>query len=70
MLEWKEREHENDDLAALHDPQARAALQNCGLLKFFKIQNMRKETLLLEHLIGLWDVDEQAFSSGISYFRD
>jgi len=25
---------------------------------------MRKETLLLEHLIGLWDVDEQAFRVG------
>jgi hypothetical protein len=23
MLEWKEREHKNDDMAALHDPQAR-----------------------------------------------
>jgi hypothetical protein len=63
MLEWKEREHENDDLATLHDPQA-GKLSGTGLLKYFKIQNMRKEILLLEHLIGLWDVDEQAFQVG------
>jgi len=45
-------------MGSLHDPQARVALQNCGLLKLFKIQNMRKEVLLLEHLIGLWDENE------------
>jgi hypothetical protein len=42
MIEWKEREHEFDDMAALQDPQAREALRNCGLLKYFKLQNMRK----------------------------
>jgi hypothetical protein len=26
MLEWKEREHGNDDMATLHDPQARETL--------------------------------------------
>jgi hypothetical protein len=26
MLEWKEREHENDDMVAFHDPQAREVL--------------------------------------------
>jgi hypothetical protein len=42
MIEWKEREHEFDDMAALQDPQVREALRNCGLLKYFKLQNMRK----------------------------
>jgi hypothetical protein len=42
MLEWKEREHENDDFATLHFSQERAYLWNCGLLKYFKIQNMQK----------------------------
>jgi hypothetical protein len=50
MIEWKECEHEFDDIASLQDPQARVALRNCGLLKYFKLQNMRKEVLLLEIL--------------------
>jgi hypothetical protein len=61
MIEWKKRDHEFDDIAALQDPQARVALCNCGLLKYFKLQNMRKEVLLLEYLISLWDDGEEAF---------
>jgi hypothetical protein len=64
MLEWKEREHENDDMVALHDPQARASAPKLWFVEIFKIQNMRKEVLLLEHLIGLWDADEQVFRVG------
>jgi hypothetical protein len=64
MIEWKEREHEMDDLAALRSPRTRAALRACGLLKFFKLQKMKREILLLEHMIGLWDVTEQGFHIG------
>jgi hypothetical protein len=42
----------------------RAALRNCGLLKYFKLQKMKKEVLLLEYLIGLWDDAEQEFCIG------
>jgi hypothetical protein len=58
MIEWKEREHEMDDLAALQSPLTQAALWACGLLKFFKLQKMKREIILLEHMIGLWDVAE------------
>ena len=61
MIEWKEREHEIDDLAALWSPRTWAALRSFGLLKFFKLQKMKKEILLLEHIIILWDVAEQGF---------
>jgi hypothetical protein len=64
MIEWKEREHEMDDLAALWSPRTRPALRACGLLKFFKLQKMKREILLLEHIIGLWDVTEQGFCIG------
>jgi hypothetical protein len=64
MIEWKEREHEMDDLAALRSPRTRAALRACGLLKFFKLQKMKKKILLLEHMIGLWNVAEQGFCIG------
>ena len=64
MIEWKEREHEMDDLAALQSPRTRATLRACSFLKFFKLQKMKKEVLLLEHMIGLWDVAEQGFRIG------
>jgi hypothetical protein len=63
MIEWKEREHEIDDLDALRSPCTWAALRACVLLKFFKLQKM-KEILLLEHMIGLWDVADQGFLIG------
>ena len=53
-----------DDLAALQSPRTRASLRACGLLKFFKLQKMKREILLLEHMIGLWDVTEQGFRIG------
>ena len=37
MLEWREWEHEDDDFMALNDPGTVNALQQCGLLKKFKI---------------------------------
>jgi len=61
MIEWKECEHEFNDNATFENPQARVSLRNCGLLKYFKLQKMKKEVLLLEYLIGLWDDVEQAF---------
>jgi hypothetical protein len=38
MLEWKEREHEVNDQAALGDRATMVSLRNCGLLKFFVSQ--------------------------------
>jgi hypothetical protein len=35
MLEWREREHEDDDFLALNDPYIINALRQCGLLIFF-----------------------------------
>jgi hypothetical protein len=61
MIEWKEHEHEFDDIVVLQNPQERVALRNCGLLKYFKLQKMKKEVLLLEYLIGLWYDVEHAF---------
>ena len=64
MIEWKEREHEMDDITALRSPRTRASLRSCGLLKFFKLQKMKSKVLLLEHIIGLWDINEQGFRIG------
>ena len=51
-------------MTILHDPNTIEALRNCGLLKYFKTQGMRKHVLLLEHLIGMWDDNDQVFHVG------
>jgi len=61
ILEWKEHEHERDETVALRDKSTISTLRNCGLLKFFKIKNMRKELMLLEHLIQMWDPNDKVF---------
>jgi hypothetical protein len=64
MIEWREREHELNDVASLQNPQSRVALRNYGLLKFFKMQKMKKKVLLLEYMIRLWNTAEQGFQIG------
>ena len=59
MLEGKERENDIDDVVAFPIPQSRAALRDFGLLKYVKMQKMKKEVLLLEHMIGLWNIAKQ-----------
>jgi hypothetical protein len=65
MLEWREREHEEDDAIARNDPGTVAALRECGILKFFRIQGMRAQLRLLEYLVHMWDVDQQVFHVGV-----
>jgi hypothetical protein len=64
MLEWREREHEDDDFFAGNDPGTVNALRQCGLLKLLKIQGMRAQLKLLEYLVHMWDVDQQVFHVG------
>jgi hypothetical protein len=65
VLEWREREHEDDNNAAENHPATIAALRNCGLLKFFRIPGMRAQLPLLEHIIHMWDPDQQVFHVGM-----
>ena len=37
------------------------SLRGCGLLKIFKMPNMKANTRLLEMLIHYWDREEDAF---------
>ena len=64
MLEWREREHEEEDYFTRNDPGTIMALRQCRLLKFFKIQGMRAQLRLLEYLVHMWDVNEQEFHVG------
>jgi hypothetical protein len=72
MLEWGEREHNEEDYFVRNDLGIVMALWEWGLLKFFKVQGMRTQFVLLEHLVHMQDVNEQAFScwGAYTYPRD
>jgi hypothetical protein len=64
VLEWREREHEEDNANAENHPPTIAALRDCGLLKYFHIPGMRAQVRLLEFLIRMWDPDQKIFNAG------
>jgi hypothetical protein len=61
MLEWQERYHEEEYYITENDPTTIMALRECGLLNVFKVQGMTSQLVLLENLVRMWDVNEQAF---------
>jgi hypothetical protein len=65
MLEWRGREHEEEDYFFGNDLGTVMSLRECGLFKFFKIQSMRLQPRLLKYLIHMWDVNEQSFRVGV-----
>jgi hypothetical protein len=65
VLEWCEREHEEDDTIARNNPDTLATLRDRGLLKFFHILGMRAQVRLLEYLVHMWDADQQVFHVGV-----
>jgi hypothetical protein len=50
-VRWREREHEDFDSVVSDDPDAVAALAQCGLFKFFQSAFMRAQPRLLNALI-------------------
>lgn len=61
VMEWHEREHEGAENEALYDPDIVNILRQCVLRKYSKISSMRSEMLLLQLLIGYWDLDRSQF---------
>jgi hypothetical protein len=51
MMDWKECKHEVVDVVALHDQATLYSLRDYGILRFFKSQNMRSHSMLLQRLI-------------------
>jgi len=49
------------DDEVMNDPNSLDALRGCGLLKFFKIPNMKSNTCLLEMLIHYWSIEDDYF---------
>ena len=64
MVIWKEHEHELDEAKVPNDPMTMRALRECGLLKYFKVSGMRSHVRLLDHLIWMWDQDQQHLQVG------
>ena len=61
MVIWKEREHQVPYHQAPNDPGTIEALQNCGLLKYFRVPGIKAHIRLLEYIIGMWDLDQRNF---------
>ena len=60
-IEWKEREHGEEDEQAIQSEACMNALRNCGLKKFFLTPCLRAQPELLQYLINIWDEQEQVF---------
>jgi hypothetical protein len=64
MLDWREREHEDVDLAAINHQPSIDALKACGLYKYWAIPGMRAQVRFLEWLVERWNIHEQCFYIG------
>ena len=60
-ISWREFEHSAIDKEVMQDRAAQNILRNCGLFKFFKMQNMKSNVRLLEMLINYWEPDQDFF---------
>ena len=63
MVIWKDREHELDDYQVKNSPNTVRELRECGL-KYFRVLGMISHVCLLDHMIRLWDPDQQHFQVG------
>ena len=64
MVIWKERQHVNEDVFAERNAGCIAALRDCRLLKFFRTPSMVSHERLLEHILRMWNPEQQYFEVG------
>jgi len=64
MLDWREREHVEDDEGVINHQPSLDALRTCGLYKYWSIPGMRGQVRFLEWLVERWNVQEQCFYIG------
>ena len=60
-ISWRECEHSAIDQEVMRDRSSLNILQNCGLLKFYKMPNMKSNVWLLEMLVNYWEPKEDCF---------
>ena len=61
---WKERTHDNEDATVERNAGCIATLRYCGLLKFFWTPSMVPHEQLLEHILQMWNLEQQYFKVG------
>ena len=61
VIEWKEREHGEEDEMAMENEACMNALKNCGLKKFFLTPCLRAQPELLQYLVSIWDENVEFF---------
>ena len=64
MVIWKERQHDNEDAFDERNAGCIAALRDCELLKFFHTPSMVLHEQLLEHILRMWNPEQQYFEVG------
>ena len=64
MVIWKERQHDNDDAFTERNAGCIAALRDCELLKLFQTPRMVSHKRLLEHILWMWNPEQQHFEVG------
>ena len=57
VIEWKEREHNEEDELAMDNERCMEALSEYGLKKFFMTPCLRAQPDLPQYLISIWDED-------------
>ena len=58
VIEWKEREHSEEDELAMDNDRCMEALRDCGLKNLFITLCLRAQPELLRYLISIWDEDQ------------
>ena len=61
VIEWKEREHGEEDEMAMENEACMTALKKYGLKKFFLTPCLRAQPELLQYLVSIWDENEEVF---------
>ena len=64
MVIWKERKHDNDDAFTEKNAGCIATLRDYGILNFFRTPSMMSHERLLEHIICMWNLEQQYFEVG------
>ena len=64
MVIWKDRKHDNDYAFAIRNTGCIAALRDCGLLNFFCTPIMVSHEHLLDHILRMWNPEQQYFEVG------
>jgi hypothetical protein len=62
VIEWRERQHEEIDIAVGRDARAQQDLKRCGLYKFWALKGMRAQVSLLQLLVDYWDLKTESFN--------